>query len=91
MLFGCKHAKVMENVLTGDLVDPSAYNQSPYVSVEVTNLTAATVYISFNRFDQGGAPPSDSIPILANATRVIPMAVYNFKATAAVTVVAFRP
>jgi hypothetical protein len=62
-----------------------------YVMAEVTSAVDTNFYP--NPFDANGDPvvsPPDPIPLKANVTRTIPMQLYNFKADAAVTVVAYR-
>lgn len=83
---GCRTVKVLSNVTSGDI-------GTPFVSVEVTNSNATDVTLYVNHFPEQGhatvGDPLQGIPIKAGTTREIPMIVYNFVATGAVTVVAY--
>jgi hypothetical protein len=56
--------------------------------VEVTNATGATVDFKVNDYPENGHK-GVSIPIPAGTTRAIPLVVYKFTASSAVTVVAY--
>jgi len=85
-LRGCRNVQVLTSVSSGTLGTPSMY-------VEVTNNNATDILIYINDYPDQGHPTagvaSQGIPIKAGTTREIPMYVYNFTATGAVTVVAY--
>ena len=65
--------------------------RSPYKLVEFTNKTADPINVTINDFSgSNGGKVNDTIPIPANSTRQVPMAVFCFKASAAVDVVAYK-
>lgn len=65
--------------------------QGAFIYLEVTSATDTLFYPNINDVNGNIAPAgSDGIPLKAGVTKIIPMAVYNFKADAAVTVVAYR-
>lgn len=82
---GCRDV----NVVTGT----SGILNGSNIYVEVTNSNLTDVIFYANDFPSQGHPtngdPTKGIPILAGTTRAIPMTVYNFTATGAVTVVAY--
>lgn len=80
---GLRAVKVLTNVTSGTL------DAMKVVYMEVTNSGAVDVTISVNDFTAQGHPPSEGIPVLAGTTREIPMEIFNFTATGAVTVVAY--
>lgn len=84
---GFRSHKVVENATEGVLDTHGAY-----LYVEVTAATATKFYPNPMLADGKTANPQapQGIPIAAGQTRHIPMAVQNFKADAAVTVVAYR-
>lgn len=84
---GFRSNKVFENVPANQLT--TIDNYGAFLQVEVTNDTAGTVKFYPNQFE-GQGHKGDGIPIKAGQTRIIPMAVYNFKADGVVTVVAYR-
>jgi hypothetical protein len=63
-----------------------------YIYLEVDSATDTLFYPNAINPTTGDpvAAGVDGIPIKAGVTKVVPMAVYNFKADAAVTVVAYR-
>lgn len=83
---GFREVQVLSNVSNGKLNVASSY-------IEVTNGGGSDVTIYVNDFPTNGHPtngdPSKGILIKAGTTREIPMLVYNFVATGAVTVVAY--
>lgn len=84
---GFRSHKVFENVTEGVLD-----THGSYLCVEVTAAAATKFYpnpkLADGQKDNPQAP--QGIPIAAGQTRLIPMAIQNFKADAAVTVVAYR-
>lgn len=64
-----------------------------YKMVEVTSATDTLFYPNAFSFTEDGAlgnpRQSDGIPLTAGITKAIPMALYNFKADAEVTIVAY--
>ena len=58
-----------------------------YLLIEVTNKSASEVKFYPNEAYAG--QPSYGIPIEPNSTRAIPMAVYTYRATGEVTIVAY--
>ena len=83
---GFRDVQVFSNVVSGSLATVSQY-------IEVTNSNATDTIIYLNDFPEQGHPTLDiaskGIPIKAGTTREIPMQVYNFSATNAVTVIAY--
>lgn len=76
---------IVKTGLTGFLSRSGAVHR-----VEV-DAAADTMFYPNAFEDDGTTPrPSDGIPIKAGVTRVIPMQIYNYKADASVTVVAYR-
>jgi hypothetical protein len=82
-LAGLRDVRVLKDITEAD------FERFSPVYMEVTNNGAEDVEISLNDFSFQGHPASEGIPIKAGTTRNIPMRVYNFKATGAVTVVAY--
>lgn len=85
---GFRSHKTIANATEGKLSD-----SGEYLLVEVTNAGDSDTNFYPNVTLPNGQPNpagSDPIPILAKSTRQIPMAVYNFKSDAVVTVVAYR-
>jgi hypothetical protein len=78
-------------VVTGTEGDISG--RGYFKMVEVTSTVDTLFYPNAFNYNEDGTfshpKHSDGIPIKAGVPKVIPMAVYNFKADAAVTVVAF--
>lgn len=83
---GLRKVMVFEDVQENEecIID----NRGNFGYLEVTNNTDSEVKFIVNEYaDQGhrGA----GIPIAPNTTRAIPLAVYKFRATGAITVVAY--
>jgi hypothetical protein len=79
---GFRTVQVLSNVTDGTL-------NGNTLLIEVTNPGGTDVTIRLNNFPEQGHPASDPIPVKAGSTREIPMRVYNFTASGAVTVVAY--
>lgn len=84
---GFRKAAVYNNV-PASTYTPVEREDGSYLLVEVTNATASVINFTLNAYPmQGNA--GDTIPIPANSTRQIPMALYNFQADGVVSVVAY--
>jgi hypothetical protein len=82
-LAGLRKVKVFEEVTEGELD-----RQGSFGYVEVTNKGVSECYFIPNDFPEHGHT-GVGIPVKSGETRHIPMTVYKFTATAAVTVVAY--
>lgn len=82
ILAGMRTVKVLENVTSGDL-------GMDYVMVEVTNNGGSPVKFFPNDYPEQGHPATEGIPVKNGETRQIPMLVRNFKASGAITIVAY--
>ena len=74
-------SRTLKSVTEGDL-------NGVFQLLEVTNDGATDVDFTPNAMGSGFM--GDPIPVKAGTTRTIPLSVYNFKATGAITIVAYR-
>lgn len=84
MIAGLRKVRVFEGVTEATLD-----RHGSYIYLEVTNAGGSEVKFYPNDFEEQGHPATAGIPIAPGTTRTVPMTVYNFKASGAVTVVAY--
>jgi hypothetical protein len=79
---GFRSVEVKESVTSVD------FGRAGCQQIEVTNAGATTIKVYMNEFE--GKLSSQGVPVLAGQTRIIPMYVFNLRATGAITVVGYR-
>jgi hypothetical protein len=83
---GLRQVKVF-NVVADEEIVIDNY-RGAFLYHEVTNDTASDVEFEVNANREGGHPGA-KIPIKAGTTRALPLALYKFKASGALTVVSY--
>lgn len=87
-LAGFRSHLVFKDVTESSVADEQQLLSGNYIYTEVTNTGEDTVEIFINDSAKRGRRTS-GIPIRSGETRGIPLALYNFRSTGAITIVAY--